>query len=103
MRFVVDIDGVIFDSVCDLYGNYQVRAVNDSVVDRIKLLYASGHEIVLHTGRHWNHMDLTIKQLKQHGVDYHTLVMGKPVGDFYIDDRIMSIDQFVQFKEAEDE
>jgi len=72
------------------------------VIEKINALYAADHEIILYTGRHWNHMDRTIKQLKQHGVDYHTLVMGKPVGDFYIDDRIMSIDQFVQFKEAED-
>jgi len=100
MRFVVDIDGVIFDSIVDDGGNYRLRDGNTEVIEKINELYADGHEIILHTGRHWNHLWLTQEQLKQYGVDYHTLVMGKPVGDFYIDDRVMTVDQFVKFEEA---
>ena len=35
------------------------------------------------------------KWLYFNDVKYHELIMGKPAGDYYIDDKNLSIDQFV--------
>jgi len=36
--------------------------------------------------------EMTTAWLKDHGVKYHQLMMGKPVGDVWIDDRAMHYD-----------
>jgi len=64
------------------------------MVDRIKLindLYNQGHEIKFFTARgtttgiDWR--GLTESQLTSWGVQYHTLILGKPHADIYIDDK----------------
>jgi hypothetical protein len=39
---------------------------------------------VLHTGRHWNNYDDTIRQLRNLSIPFDELIMGKPLG-IYID------------------
>ena len=38
--------------------------------------------------------DITEKQLKDWGVNYDELFMGKPAGDFYIDDKGVKDEEF---------
>lgn len=83
MRIVVDIDGTI----CTETGIYTEAKPFPEKIKLLNELYSQGVTLIYHTGRHWNHLDLTISQLKEWGVKYDTLVMGKPVGDHYIDDR----------------
>jgi hypothetical protein len=53
-------------------------------------------------GRHNNNVDLakqefydlTENQLKSWGCKYHSLVLGKPSGDYYIDDKGINSDDF---------
>jgi len=93
MTFCFDIDQTIL--LTDyIDGTYVLIGVKESIVDSLIKLKNKGHIIVLHTGRHWNHLALTQKQLKQVGVPYDSLVMGKPVADFYIDDKGIGPDQF---------
>jgi hydroxymethylpyrimidine pyrophosphatase-like HAD family hydrolase len=86
MRIVCDIDGTLLYTRID-NGIYTVYDKAFALIESINRHYDNGDEIILHTGRHWNHLQLTIEQLKTAGVKYTTLVMGKPVGDYYIDDR----------------
>lgn len=97
MRFVFDIDGTIFFSKVDRKGKYKLIDINKDLIKIINGLYNSDqHEIILHTGRHWNHLSRTRKQLKKYSVKYHTLIMGKPVADYYIDDKAMKPDEFLK-------
>lgn len=96
MTYVFDIDGTI----CSLTGGDYESA--KPLVDRIQIinrLFDEGNRITLLTargmGRSNNNRtmaydlfyDLTTQQLKEWGVKYHDLFLGKPSGDFYIDDK----------------
>jgi len=96
MIYVFDIDGTIC-TVTD--GEYPLAKPLRRRIDKVNTLYDEGHEIILQTargmGRSNNSKDFayakfyefTKQQLKDWGVKYHSLFLGKPAGDVYIDDK----------------
>jgi hydroxymethylpyrimidine pyrophosphatase-like HAD family hydrolase len=93
MTYCFDIDGTILYSEL-VNGSYRLKGANLPLIEKINYLFSCQHEIILHTGRHWNHLGLTKNQLQLYGVHYTTLVMGKPVADFYIDDKALRPNEF---------
>ena len=109
MIYVIDIDSTIsfpkFDAD-DTYERYAHSAPNQPVIDKIRTLYSEGHTIILHTARRMvTHKgdvvaveadvgQITRDSLDRLGVPYHQLVFGKPYGDFYVDDKAMTPDEF---------
>jgi capsule biosynthesis phosphatase len=101
--YVCDIDGTICESKD---GDYKKSTPIQSRIKKINELYNAGHTIIFHTARgmgrfsnaqamaHAAFYDLTIKQLALWGVKYHSLFMGKPSGDCYIDDKGISDEDF---------
>ena len=104
MKYVVDIDGTICTSVTD--GNYANSFPIYDRIDKINKLYDEGNCIVYLTargmGRYNNNADrakskfyeITKLQLKLWKCKYHELFLGKPSGDFYIDDKGVNSDGF---------
>jgi hydroxymethylpyrimidine pyrophosphatase-like HAD family hydrolase len=91
MKIVCDLDGTL----CSIVENYADSEPNEIAIDKINAMHDKGDIIVIQTGRHWNHLSLTKAQLDHWGVKYDSLVMGKPVGDVYIDDlSVKSVDEF---------
>jgi|TARA_R110000824_G_scaffold91669_4_gene222922 hypothetical protein len=103
MTYVFDIDG----TVCTNASPYYEKAVPFADrIEKINSLYDSGHMVVCYTargmGRHNNNMllaieefyELTARQLKDWGVKYHHLILGKPSGDVYVDDKGISDENF---------
>jgi hydroxymethylpyrimidine pyrophosphatase-like HAD family hydrolase len=98
MTFCFDIDNTLLMTNYE-NGTYTVKHVNAYIVRLIKELKKKGHIIILHTGRHWNHIKLTKEQVEETGITYDSLVMGKPVADVYIDDRSVRPEEcFKHFK-----
>ncbi len=100
--FVIDIDGTI----CTQNGsNYQDAEPIFEVIEIANNLFKEGHRIVYFTARgtttgiDWT--DLTKNQLLRWGVLHTSLIMGKPFGDFYIDDKGLSISNFLNYKGEE--
>ena len=103
-KYVVDIDGTICTSVTT--GEYSDAIPLYDRIDRINNLYDEGNYIIYLTargmGRYNNNADLakarfyeiTKLQLKLWGCKYHELFLGKPSGDFYIDDKGINSDEF---------
>ena len=99
MKFVFDIDNTIFGSTYN-DGKYNVTHGYKSIIKKINKLYGSGHTIIIQTGRHWNHLEDTIKQLNDCKIKYHTLVMGNIPADYYINDKGITPEYFDKnFKE----
>jgi len=104
MKYVVDIDGTICTSVTD--GNYANALSIYDRIDKINKLYDEGNYIVYLTargmGRHSNNADLakerfyelTELQLRLWECKYHELFLGKPSGDYYIDDKGINSNDF---------
>ncbi len=93
MIFVFDIDGVIMHIQEDL--DYNLSKPNKDMVNIINELYDMGNKIILLTARGYktgiDWLEVTEKQLKEAGLKYHELKFGKPNADFYIDDKMLGL------------
>lgn len=78
----------------------------DDMIVRVNKLYDDGNTIIIYTARGMSQFNgdihkvysklygVTTECLKNWGVKYHTLIMGKPHYDYIIDDKAISIDEF---------
>jgi ribonucleotide monophosphatase NagD (HAD superfamily) len=95
--YIFDIDGTICTQ--SIPGDYSSSKPIQERIDKINLLYQAGNKIIFLTargmGRTKNNViesyklfyDLTKKQLISWDAKHHDLFLGKPAGDFYIDDK----------------
>lgn len=85
MQLIIDMDGTI----CSEERTYSrcLAIPKPGAVESINALYDAGHTIIIYSARTWMEYEMTTAWLKQQGVKYHQLFMGKPVGDMWIDDR----------------
>lgn len=109
--FVIDIDDTISVTEVDEngVGQYLHAKPITEVIRRIQELYRDGHKIILFTARGMRtfkgnikeienfHKENLINWLGEHDVPYDELCFGKPWGHnvYYIDDRNLTISQFV--------
>lgn len=104
MRIVIDID----DTICDnCFRDYVHAKPYQDVIDKINLLHAEGHYIVLYTSRGMvsckgdlkkikkNNEEILTTWLRDHRVCYDELIFGKPLGDLYVDDKALNVVDFV--------
>jgi hypothetical protein len=92
--FVFDIDGVIATIVPTI--DYALAGPMVENIKRLNRLYDAGNTIILFTARGTvtgiNWTEVTQKQMSEWGVRYHRLQFGKPAADYYIDDKMISLD-----------
>ena len=103
MTYVFDIDGTICTKT---EGDYEQAIPFENRIEKINELYEQGHKIVFNTARGMGRsqncsktairmfFDITYNQLKKWNVKYHSLIMGKPSGDIYIDDKGVNDENF---------
>lgn len=93
--FCFDIDGVVATLVPgNDYRKARPILKNIRIVNR---LFDKGHRIIFYsargsaTGILWR--AFTKRQLKKFGVRYHELHLGKPAADFYVDDKMTTLNE----------
>jgi len=103
MTYVFDIDGTICSNTDGEYG--EAKPIQ-SRIDKVNELYDEGNTIVFHTARGMGRTEnnalmahrlfffLTEAQLRDWGVKYHKLFMGKPSGNLYVDDKGVKDEDF---------
>ncbi|HEX4886524.1 MAG TPA: hypothetical protein VFV37_00625 [Luteibaculaceae bacterium] len=87
MQLIIDIDGTI----CTEEKTYS-RALAKPLpgaVESVNKYYEQGHTIIFYTARTWMEFEMTTDWLQKNGFKYHQLIMGKPIGDVWIDDRAL--------------
>lgn len=98
-RFVFDMDGVI--ASLEPANNYSKSEPNNAMIKVINKLFELGHYIVIMTARGYvtgiDWSELTKKQLYQWGVKYHELHFGKPNADYYIDDKMITMERLLDY------
>lgn len=95
-KFVFDIDGTICEE-----GPAQERIFSQpkkETIDFINDLYDKGHLIIIYTARSWDQYKITTHWLKNNNVNYHTIIFGKPIYDYWVDDRCVNIEDLDKFK-----
>ena len=105
MIYVVDIDGTICTPGKG-EGRYTEAVSIPDRIAKINKLYDQGHYIVYLTARgmgrfgnsrmlsHKTFYNFTYDQLRSWGCKFHELHLGKPAGDYYIDDKGVHSDDF---------
>lgn len=93
-RFVFDIDGVIALIREDL--DYAQSTPNHRMIQIVNQLYDYGNKIILFTARGYttgiDWRETTEAQMNAWNVKYHELHMGKPNADYYVDDKMLSLE-----------
>jgi mannose-6-phosphate isomerase-like protein (cupin superfamily) len=99
MKYHVDLDGTIcvVDAACkNTVERYKAAKPIPERIQRVNMLYDEGHTITYWTARGSESgldlEELTKAQLLQWGCKFHTLLLGKPVYDLYIDDKSHNVD-----------
>lgn len=92
MRYAFDIDNTLVSTNGNDYANSQPIQARIDLVNR---LYENGHTIYLFTARGSasgkDYRELTESQMHQFGVKYHSLILGKPDVDLFVDDKAISV------------
>lgn len=106
MRYVVDIDGTICFPGTSEERRYTHATPRWDRIRVINKLYDEGNYVVYLTARgmgryknsrmlaHKEFYEFTYDQLKEWGCKFHELHLGKPSGDYYIDDKGVHSDDF---------
>lgn len=85
MNFVIDIDGTL---TLEVDGHdYESRTPDKVAIGNICKLWEEGHHIILHSSRFSEDQGKTVRWLRENGVPFDRLVLGKPCASVYIDDR----------------
>ncbi len=104
--YVIDIDGTICENGKCGGCKYEGSLPHVKRIDEINKLYDDGHIIKYFTARGMGRYEddenkakekffqLTKMQLDIWGCKYHELILGKPSGDYYIDDKGISANEF---------
>lgn len=106
MQYVIDIDGTICENGDCSSCKYEGSSPLLDRIDKINKLYDDGHTIKYFTARGMGRYKddankakekfykLTKMQLDLWGCKYHELILGKPSGDVYIDDKGINSNEF---------
>lgn len=105
--FVIDLD----DTICFTKNrDFEHSKPNKTVINKINELYEKGWNIIIYTARgakscktleerEKKYRKITEKWLVNNDVYYNELIFGKMNADYYVDDKNMSIEEFINFKE----
>ena len=104
IKLVFDID----DTICNNKNrDYENAIPFKDVIDKINKLHKQGAKITLYTSRGMvscngdlekiikKNKPILEKWLKKNKVEYDELIFGKPLGDMYVDDKAINVNDFI--------
>ena len=88
MQIIIDLDGTI----CTEEKTYSrsLAKPKEGAIETINKLYDAGNIIIIYSARTWMEYEMTINWLNINEIKYHQLILGKPIGDVWIDDRAIN-------------
>jgi capsule biosynthesis phosphatase len=108
-RFCVDLDGTICYTKKEGECYSDVEPIPGSI-ETLQTLRKNGHYIIIYTARNMitynnnigkiiaNQSSVVIEWLKKHNIPYDELHFGKPVADYYIDDKAVKFENWNDIK-----
>ena len=91
MKLIIDLDGTICTE--ELQFSRSLAKPIPGAVETLSRLKAAGNIIIIYSSRTWAEYEMTIAWLSKNKIPFDQLILGKPQGDFWIDDRA------IQFKD----
>lgn len=81
MKYCVDFDGTLCAD----------GKPNINLIQQMRGLQAQGHTVILFTSRKGKRLNEAVQFCRRHGLIFNEVVGGKPVADFYIDDKAILV------------
>jgi hydroxymethylpyrimidine pyrophosphatase-like HAD family hydrolase len=97
MQIIIDLDGTICTEEKTFSRSLAVPL--DGAIETINKLYDSGNTIIIYSARTWMEFEMTANWLNKFQIKYHQLVLGKPIGDLWIDDRAINFNGWKNVQE----
>lgn len=85
MQLVIDLDGTICTE--ERQFSRSLAKPLPGAAAALQRLKAKGHTVIIYSARTWAEYEMTVDWLHSHDVPYDQLILGKPQGDHWIDDR----------------
>jgi uncharacterized HAD superfamily protein len=95
MKLVIDIDGTICTE--EKQFSRSLAKPIEGAVNALKEINSKGHFIILYSSRTWAEYEMTVDWLEKHEIPFDQLILGKPQGDYWIDDRAI---EFLNWKQV---
>ena len=95
MKYVIDIDGTICEEKRQFSRSLAKPLPN--AVRSLKVLKKKGCILILYSARTWAEYEMTLNWLESHDIPFDQLILGKPEGDYWIDDRAI---KYTNWKEV---
>ena len=92
--YAIDVDGTLTKSVCWTPEECLDAQPRQEVIDAVNSLQCVW--IIINTARRDELMPATIRWLRKHNVRYHAICNQKIPADYYVDDRFLTIEQFIK-------
>lgn len=92
MQIVIDLDGTICTEE-KMFSRSLAKPI-PKAVESVNSLYDAGHIVLIYSARLWIEYEMTVHWLTSNGIKFHQLIMGKPQGDVWIDDRAIRFDNW---------
>ena len=85
MKIIVDLDGTICTE--EKQFRRSLAKVNPGAKEALEILKEKGFTLIIYSARTWAEYELTIDWLNRNKIPFAQLILGKPQGDHWIDDR----------------
>ena len=92
MRLIIDLDGTI----CSEEKQFS-RALAKPLPGSapfIQKLKQQGHTVIIYSARTWAEYEMTVEWLNSNLIPFDQLILGKPIGDYWIDDRAIKFESW---------
>jgi len=94
----IDLDGTLTNEPNQDFNSFHLSTPKKEVISKVNECFDLGFQIIIYTSRYKEDLNITIKWLKKNKVKYHDIIFNKPLGLFYIDDKNLSINSFLNKK-----
>lgn len=88
MQLIIDLDGTICSEE-KTFSRSMAKPL-PGAKKTLSKLKEQGHIIIIYSARSWNEYEITIKWLNDNQIPYDQVILGKPIGDYWIDDRAIN-------------
>lgn len=100
MKIVIDLDGTICTE--EKQFSRSLAKVQNGAREALELLRSKGYIIIIYSARTWAEYEMSINWLNSNSIPFDQLILGKPQGDYWIDDRAIKFQSWsLTLKELE--
>ncbi len=100
MQIIIDLDGTICTE--EKQFSRSLARPLPGASGQISRLMEEGHTVIIYSARSWQEFEMTRDWLARYQIPYSQLVMGKPTGDLWIDDRAVRFTNWEEMGEQID-